>query len=108
MILRKFAPYLQTLTLIWADGGYQDQSWFDTILRQYNIRIEVIKRQDNKLGFVVLPRRWVVERTFAWLGRARRMSKDYEYLTCCSEGIAFTASIRLMLKRLSAFPPIAQ
>jgi putative transposase len=52
-------------------------------------------------GFVVLPRRWVVERTFAWLGRNRRLSKDYEKLPASSETVVYVASIHLMLRRLA-------
>ena len=65
---------------------------------------EVIKRSDSTKGLVVLPRRWVVERTFAWLGRYRRLSKDYEQLTQTSEAMIYAAMIRLMLKRLAAKP----
>jgi putative transposase len=60
--------------------------------------LEVIKK---KKGFHVLPRRWVVERTFAWLGRYRRLSKDYEKEPSSSEAMVYLASIRLMLRRLN-------
>jgi putative transposase len=63
-----------------------------TYLKKYDIDIEC--------GFKVLPRRWVVERTFAWIGRYRRFSKDYEYLCEVSETLLFTAMIRTMLKRV--------
>lgn len=56
---------------------------------------EVIKRPDNAHGFVILPRRWVVERTFAWLGRYRRLSKDYEVLSATSEAWIYAAMVRL-------------
>jgi putative transposase len=63
-------------------------------------KVEVVKR--IKDGFEVLPRRWVVERTFGWLGRYRRLSKDYELLPEVSESIVYAAMVRLMLKRLTA------
>ena len=62
--------------------------------------LEIVKRNEQK-GFCVLPRRWVVERTFAWLGRCRRMSKDYEELTENSEAMIQIAMIHLMLRRLA-------
>lgn len=63
-------------------------------------KVEVVKR--IKDGFEVLPRRWVVERTFGWLGRYRRLSKDYELLPEVSESMVYAAMVRLMLKRLTA------
>ena len=63
--------------------------------------MEIVKRKDDVKGFVVLPRRWVVERTFGWLGRDRRFSKDYESLTETSETLIHIAMISLMLRRLS-------
>jgi len=87
------------LHLIWADGGYRGKliEW----VRKNCLRIlEIVKRNDDVKGFVVLPRRWVVERTFSWLSRNRRLSKDYERKVESSEAwIYFSMSI-LMLKRL--------
>ena len=63
--------------------------------------LKIVKRSDNVKGFQVLPRRWVVERTLAWLGRYRRLSKDYEALTETSESMIYAAMVRLMIKRLA-------
>jgi putative transposase len=63
--------------------------------------LEIVKRTDDMKGFVVLPKRWVVERSFSWLGRNRRLSKDYERLPESSEAFIYIASIRLMTKRLA-------
>jgi putative transposase len=85
---------------IWADQGYTGD--FVTWLKEtYNIDVEITKRSDDSPGFVVIPWRWVVERTFAWLIRYRRLSKDYEFRTECSESMIYLASCHLMLKRLS-------
>jgi putative transposase len=64
--------------------------------------LDIVNREPGQKGFTVLPRRWVVERTFAWLGRYRRLSKDYEKCTKSSEGAVYVASINLMLRRLTA------
>jgi putative transposase len=63
--------------------------------------LEIVKRSDDVRGFAVLPKRWIVERTFAWLGRSRRLSKDYEGLPETSEAWIRIAMIHLMLKRLA-------
>ncbi len=63
--------------------------------------LSVVKRKEDQKGFEVLPRRWVVERTFAWFGRYRRLSKDYEYLPTTSETMIYVAMINLMLRRLT-------
>ena len=68
------------------------------ILAQVNI--EIVKRSDYAKGFAVLPRRWVVERTFAWLGRCRRLAKDWENLNRRARAFLRLASIRLMLRKL--------
>ncbi len=95
------------LQLIWADAGYDGQPMRDWVFELARWLFEVVKRSDDTQGFTVLPRRWVVERTFAWLGRYRRLSKDYEQLTQSSEAMIYAAMIRLMLKRLAANPAVA-
>jgi putative transposase len=90
------------LRLIWADsiytGGLDD--WLSQLRPRRKLRLELVKRQPDQKGFVVLPRRWVVERTLAWLGRHRRLSQDYETLPASSEAMIYLAMIRLMLRRL--------
>jgi putative transposase len=85
---------------IWADGGYQGQL-VDWVLYYLGWVVEIVKRPEGQKGFVLLPRRWVVERTFGWLGRYRRLSKDYEYLTTTSEMMIYLAMIHLMVRRLA-------
>jgi transposase len=63
--------------------------------------LEIVHKPKEQLGFEVLPKRWIVERTFAWLNRQRRLSKDYEHLPETSEGFIYAAMIRLMLKKLT-------
>lgn len=89
------------LLKLWVDSAYQGEleSWFHT---QWGIQLDIVARLADQKGFVVQPRRWVVERTFAWLGKYRRLSKDYEHCTASSEGMIYVASIHTMLKRLAA------
>lgn len=93
------------LKKIWADGNYTGDTFLtwltDTIA---GVLLEIAKPPANQKGFVVVPVRWVVERTFAWLGRSRRLSKDYEHCTKSSEGLIYFASIALLLKRLAPLP----
>ena len=89
------------LLKLWADQGYQGD-WEAWLYNEWNILLEIVSRQDGQRGFAVQPRRWVVERTFAWLGKYRRLSKDYERCTHSSEGMIYLASIRTMLKRMAA------
>ena len=95
--LFNFYPFLTTL---YADGGYQGPQ-FQTGLRAVvsGIYIEIVKRSDAK-GFVVLPKRWIVERTIAWLNRCRRLAKDWECLNRKALAFLRLASIRLMLRKL--------
>lgn len=86
------------LCLVWADKAYRGViRWFADLL---DLRLELILRPQNVKGFVLLPRRWVVERTFSWFGHYRRLSKDYEGLTETSEAMIYAAMINLMLARL--------
>ena len=88
--------------VVWVDGGYSGPT-FARMVRQIcgeSVRVEVIKR--NAKTFEVLPKRWIVERTFGWLNRYRRLSKDYEMYTEMSEGMIYGALIRLMLRRFVA------
>jgi len=104
LVLEKVKHAFSRLRLIWADGGYAGRliQWVRDLRQQRRVRLEIIKRNDNVKGFKVLPRRWVVERTFGWLGRYRRFSKDYEQLTSSSEAMIHIAMIGLMVKRLAA------
>jgi transposase len=89
------------LLKLYADGGYQGpvfQKAMTRIMAQVNV--EIVKRSDHVKGFAVLPKRWVVERTFAWLNRCRRLAKDWECLNRKARAFVLLASIRLMLRRL--------
>lgn len=89
------------LLKLYVDGGYQGPAFraaVKKILAQVNI--EIVKRSDYAKGFAVLPRRWVVERTFAWLGRCRRLAKDWENPNRRARAFLRLASIRLMLRKL--------
>jgi transposase len=84
--------------LIWAYGGYKGEL-IEWVKREFDCVLKVVKKKKKK-GFQVLPRRWVVERTFAWLMHFRRLSKDYEKQPLSSEAMVYIASICLMLRRL--------
>jgi transposase len=113
-LLRALATALPRLEVIWADNAYLGplQTW---VWETCGWRLQIVERpggrgrwmrQGQELpvrrpGFQPLPRRWVVERTFAWIGRNRRMSRDYEFLTTTSEAWVYLSMVRLMLKRLT-------
>ncbi|WP_371827157.1 transposase [Deinococcus sp. QL22] len=88
------------LSWFWADGGDAGQ-WVDGVKQTLCWTLQIIKRTDNAKGFVVLPRRWVVERSLAWLTRSRRLSRDSEGRGQTSATWCYIASIRLMLRRLN-------
>jgi transposase len=101
-VLRKLSDeHLTRLELLWADGKYHNHAlnaWMKEAEVRY--RIEVVSRPPGSEGYVKLPRRWVVERTFAWLGRYRRHSRDYERFSESSEAMIKVSSIHRMLRLL--------
>ena len=99
LLFFKAAALFPDISLVWADGGYAGQliAWLN---RWCGWVLEIVHKLEGQVGFRLLPRRWVVERTFAWLGRSRRLSKDYEELTENSEAMIQIAMIQLMLHRL--------
>ena len=92
------------LKIIWADGSYRGQfiEWVQTLCVWL---VEITLRSDDAKGFEVLPKRWIVERTFAWLFNFRRLRYDYEYKPRNSEGMIYAAMIRIMARRLAHSPP---
>lgn len=102
-VLEVLAHRFRRLRLVWADAGYAGQlvEWVRSLRARDKLRLEIVRRSDGVAGFAVLPKRWIVERTFAWLYRCRRLSKDYEYLTETSEAMIQVAMIHLMLRRLA-------
>lgn len=94
------------LVLIWADGGYRG-NLIDWVEENLGIKLEIIKRNDDVKGFEVLPKRWIVERTLGWIGRNRRLSKDYERQCETEESWIQLAMISLMLNRFESFKEAA-
>lgn len=96
-----FSAFWQSIQLIWTDQTFGGQAFTAWVQKTFGWTMEVVKRPEEQQGFEVLPRRWVVERTFAWFGHYRRLSKDYEYLPTTSEMMLYAAMVNLMLKRLA-------
>ena len=104
LVLQVLLSRFGWLRCIFVDGGYAGElvKWVQCLLPGRGLRLEVVKRSDaHKHRFAVLPKRWIVERTFAWLSKFRRLSKDYEYRTENSEAMILIAATRLMLARLA-------
>lgn len=116
LLLQPLKGIFTRLRHLWTDMGYREQV-LDWIRSYLGWRVEVVKKPRRRGGvypidvesptmpaFTVLPRRWVVERSFAWLGRYRQMSKDNEYLTASSEALIYAARSRLLLRRFTQQP----
>ena len=96
---RKLTKRWYHFKLIWADGVYEDiLAW---VKQQFGWRLEIVRRPPETKGFQILPRRWVVERTFGWLGRYQRLGRDDEHQTLSSESVVYVASSHRMLKLLT-------
>jgi putative transposase len=99
-VLEKVKGKFPRLQKIWADGGYAG-ALIDWVKQMCGWVLEIVKRSDQAKGFQLLPHRWIVERTFGWFNRARRLSKDYERLSSSGEAMVYLAMITLMTKRLA-------
>jgi putative transposase len=91
---------VKRLEIIWADGGYRGAliTWVEEV---FGWKLDIVEKQEGQIGFQILPKRWVVERTFGWLVRQRRLARDYERLPETSEAFIYIAMIRLMVRRLA-------
>ena len=99
LVVERLLGRFPRLKLIWADAAYGGElvEWVKAF---FGWVLEIVKRPKGQKGFVVLPRRWVVERTLGWFGRYRRLSKDYEERPASGEAIILIAMINLMVHRL--------
>ena len=104
LVLERVRGRHPRLRLIWADAGYHVQWLIDWVSATCDWVLEIVKRPEGSKGFVLLPRRWVVERTFGWLSHYRLLSKDYEVLPRNSEAVVYVAMIHLMVRRLARQP----
>ncbi len=99
-LLNRLRGRFPRLELIWADSSYRGplEEWTGRVT---GFILQIVRRDPGRKGFYVLPRRWVVERTFGWFGRYRRLSKDYEEVPQSSESMIYIAMIHLMVRRLA-------
>ena len=95
---RRLFPFIER---IFADGGYAGKKMARVVWRTGAWKLEIVKRSDA-VGFEVLPKRWIVERTFAWISRNRRLARDFERYAATAAAFVRLAMIRLMLRRLAA------
>ena len=102
-LLQPFLLLYGWLKTVFVDGGYAGQlaQWMAELPRHRHLQMQVVKRPQEAKGFILLPKRWVVERTFAWLGNFRRLAKDYEVKTAHSEAVIYVCSAHLLARRLA-------
>ena len=100
--LRAFGPQLERLRKVWVDGAYA--AFVESARQEADWDVEVVERPAGQKGFVVVPKRWIGERTFGWLNAFRRLSKDFEYEVESSEAMLYAAMSCLMLRRLAPAP----
>ena len=101
LVLDRIRTRFPWLELIWADSAYNAWQVDAVVTTQPGLRVEIVKRSDDMKGFLVLPRRWVVERTFSWFGRNRRLAKDFENLAETLAAFVAIASIQIAIRRLA-------
>ena len=101
-LLAGLAPLVPRLKKIWADAAYRGNELADWCKQYGGWELEIVEREPGTRGFQVQPRRWVVERCFAWLSRDRRMGKDYERKVQTSEALIELVISRLLLRRLAS------
>jgi transposase len=101
LVLDKIRRRFPWLELIWADGGYNAWQVDAAVAKVPRLRLEIVNRSDDIKDFVVVPRRWVVERTFSWFGRNRRLAKNFENLAETLATFVTLASIQFTLRRLA-------
>jgi putative transposase len=112
LVLKEIGDKYPRLKLIWADAGYSGKPLQDFVLEEHQLKLEIVLKPSRRVivlegvepppypGFTVLKWRWIVERTFAWLGRWRRMSKDYEVLESTAVALIYSIMLRIMTARL--------
>jgi len=106
LVFTKLREHFSWLKRVWADAAYAGPKLGEWLRGLFTWTLEIVTRSDEQVGFQVQPKRWIVERTFGWLNRSRRLSKDYERLPETEEAWIYAAMSRLMLRRL-ARPPVA-
>lgn len=100
-VLYRLKGFFSRLRVIWADSAYARNDLPAWVKETFEWMLQTVRRPVGVKGWIVLPKRWIVERTFAWIGRCRRNSKDYERTTASSEAMIKIAMIHLMLRRLA-------
>ena len=103
-LLEAVKDRLRELSHLWADGAYSG-GFVEWAKERFGTTVEIVKKLEDQDGFQVLPRRWVVERTFAWFGKYRELSKDYERLPQSSEAMIYAAMIHRMVRHLRPSKP---
>lgn len=98
-LLNEHANALRSVEILRVDQGYK-QMFVEWVNQYLSCQVEIVSKPTDQAGFAVLPKRWVIERTFAWLGRYRQLSKEYDRRAESTEGWIYLASIHILLKRL--------
>ena len=100
LVFKRTRKWFTKLQVVWADGGYAGKliTWVN---RYCHWKLEIVRRTDDLKGFKVVPKRWIVERTFSWFNKYRRLSKDYEGSPETSENMIYVAMIHIMVRRLA-------